>query len=88
MSTRKIRWGILGVAKINDRLLPSFAKLTNGELVAIASRSLDCKPAEILAKLMQRERLGSTGVPPDHDDTHVDRGDAQELSEMWLLAGT
>jgi PTS system nitrogen regulatory IIA component len=28
----------------------------------IASRSLDCKPAEILAKLMQRERLGSTGV--------------------------
>ena len=41
MSTRKIRWGILGVAKINDRLLPSFAKLANGELVAIASRSLD-----------------------------------------------
>jgi predicted dehydrogenase len=41
MTTRKIRWGILGVAKINDRLLPSFAKLANGELVAIASRSLD-----------------------------------------------
>jgi D-xylose 1-dehydrogenase (NADP+, D-xylono-1,5-lactone-forming) len=41
MTTRKIRWGILGVARINDRLLPSFAKLTNGELVGIASRSLE-----------------------------------------------
>ena len=41
MTSRKIRWGILGVAKINDRLLPAFRKIGNGELVAIASRSLD-----------------------------------------------
>lgn len=39
--TKKLRWGILGVAKINDRLLPAFAKATNAELVGIASRSLD-----------------------------------------------
>ena len=38
---KKARWGILGVAKINDRLLPSFAKARNLELVGIASRSLD-----------------------------------------------
>jgi predicted dehydrogenase len=38
--TKKIRWGILGVAKINDRLLPAFAKANNAELVGIASRSL------------------------------------------------
>ncbi len=41
MTTRKLRWGILGVAKINERLLPAFAKATNVELCAIASRSLD-----------------------------------------------
>jgi xylose dehydrogenase (NAD/NADP) len=38
---RKLRWGILGVAKINDRLLPSFAKARNLELTGIASRALD-----------------------------------------------
>lgn len=39
--TRKLRWGILGVAKINERLLPAFAKALNADLVGIASRSLD-----------------------------------------------
>jgi predicted dehydrogenase len=37
----KLRWGILGVAKINERLLPSFARARNLELTGIASRSLD-----------------------------------------------
>src|SRR5882672_2491838 len=41
MATKKLRWGILGVAKINERLLPGFAKAANAELVGIASRSLD-----------------------------------------------
>jgi predicted dehydrogenase len=41
MATNKLRWGILGVAKINDRLLPSFARARNLELYGIASRSLD-----------------------------------------------
>lgn len=39
--TAKLRWGILGVAKINDRLLPSFARAYNAELYGIASRSLE-----------------------------------------------
>src|SRR5438105_4625841 len=38
--SKKLRWGILGVAKINERLLPAFKKATNAELVGIASRSL------------------------------------------------
>ena len=38
---KKLRWGILGVALINDRLIPSFKQCANGELAAIASRSLD-----------------------------------------------
>ena len=41
MTTKKLRWGILGVAKINERLLPGFAKAANVELRGIASRSLD-----------------------------------------------
>src|SRR6266852_4506707 len=39
MAIKKLRWGILGVAKINERLLPAFAKASNAELVGIASRS-------------------------------------------------
>ena len=35
----KLRWGILGVAKINERLLPAFKVAADTELVAIASRS-------------------------------------------------
>jgi predicted dehydrogenase len=38
--TNKLRWGILGVAKINERLLPGFARAAHAELRAIASRSL------------------------------------------------
>jgi xylose dehydrogenase (NAD/NADP) len=39
--SKKLRWGILGVAKINERLLPGFATANNAELVGIASRSLE-----------------------------------------------
>jgi predicted dehydrogenase len=41
MSDKKLRWGILGVARINDRLIPGFKKASRAELVAIASRTLD-----------------------------------------------
>lgn len=37
--SKQLRWGILGVAKINDRLIPGFKKARNSNLVAIASRS-------------------------------------------------
>jgi predicted dehydrogenase len=41
MNTGKLRWGILGVANINRRLLPAFAKAKYADLRAIASRSPD-----------------------------------------------
>lgn len=41
MADKKVRWGILGVARINERLLPGFAKAANAELRGIASRSLE-----------------------------------------------
>lgn len=34
----KLRWGILGAARVNERLLPAIVEACNSELVAIASR--------------------------------------------------
>jgi predicted dehydrogenase len=38
-ATGKLRWGVLGVAKINDRLFPGFNRAPHAELRAIASRT-------------------------------------------------
>ncbi len=43
----KVRWGILGVAGINNRILPSLLQARNAELCAIASRSLDKAKAAV-----------------------------------------
>jgi predicted dehydrogenase len=40
-NVRQLRWGVLGVAKINDRLKPAFHAATTVKLQAIASRSPD-----------------------------------------------
>ena len=37
-TTAKLRWGILGAARINERFIPAIANAANAELVAIASR--------------------------------------------------
>lgn len=36
--TLKLRWGILGAARVNERLMPAIAEAQNATLVAIASR--------------------------------------------------
>ncbi len=41
MTASPLRWGILGVAAINDRLLPAFRASATATVTAIASRSLD-----------------------------------------------
>jgi predicted dehydrogenase len=68
-STAKLRWGILGVAGIINRILPSFPRARNAELRAIASRSTD--KAQAAAK--------ATGIPVAHgsyeallDDSNID----------------
>ena len=45
----KLRWGILGAARVNERLLPAIVEASNSELVAIASRRPEAA-AETLAK--------------------------------------
>jgi predicted dehydrogenase len=54
--TAKVRWGILGIAKINDRVLPSFARAETAELRAIASRSLE----------RARAAAKTAGIPTAH----------------------
>ncbi len=45
----KLRWGILGAARVNERLLPAILEAANAELVAISSRRPGAG-AETLAK--------------------------------------
>jgi predicted dehydrogenase len=69
MTSRKLRWGVLGVARINERIFPSFARAQYAELAALASRSAE--RAEQAAR--------AAGVPRAHggyeallDDPGVD----------------
>ena len=34
----KIRWGIVGAARVNERIMPAIAQSKLGELIAIGSR--------------------------------------------------
>jgi predicted dehydrogenase len=38
MNSKKLNWGILGAARVNERLLPAIIEAPNSQLVAIASR--------------------------------------------------
>ena len=38
MTSQKLKWGILGAARVNERLLPAIIEAHNSQLVAIASR--------------------------------------------------
>ncbi len=38
MSDKKLKWGILGAARVNERLLPAIIEARNSQLIAIASR--------------------------------------------------
>lgn len=51
----KLRWGILGAARVNERLLPAIVEASNSELVAIASRRPGAA-AETLAKYAPQQQ--------------------------------
>ena len=38
MKNQQLKWGILGAARVNERLLPAIIEASNSQLVAIASR--------------------------------------------------
>jgi D-xylose 1-dehydrogenase (NADP+, D-xylono-1,5-lactone-forming) len=64
----RVRWGILGVAKINERLLPGFARAKYADLHAIASRSMNrAESAAAVARIPKaygsyEQLLGDPGV--------------------------
>lgn len=78
MSTRKVRWGILGTAKINQRLVPALQKTENAELRAIASRSRERSEAaaqtwgiplayDTYEELLRDPRIDAVYIPlPNH----------------------
>lgn len=49
-----LRWGILGAARVNERLLPAIVEANNAKLIAIASRR-EGAAAETLAKYAPQE---------------------------------
>lgn len=61
----RLRWGILGAARVNERLLPAIVEADNAELVAIASRRSD-SAAQTLRKY----------GPPNHPARCYDRLEA------------
>jgi predicted dehydrogenase len=44
---RKLKWGILGAARVNERLLPAIIEASNSQLVAIASRRVGAARATL-----------------------------------------
>lgn len=47
MSDKKLKWGILGAARVNERLLPAIIEAPNSQLVAIASRREEAAKATL-----------------------------------------
>ncbi|MGZ8095993.1 MAG: Gfo/Idh/MocA family protein, partial [Methylosarcina sp.] len=71
----KLRWGILGAARVNERLLPAIVEANNAELAAIASRRAGAAE-ETLAKYGQ----GQTGVRTyDHLEALLDDGEVDAV---------
>ncbi len=54
-NNKKLRWGILGAARINQQLMPAIVAAENSELVAIASRRPGAA-AETLAKYSPQQQ--------------------------------
>lgn len=66
-----LRWGILGAARVNERLMPAIVAANNAKLIAIASRRQGAA-AETLAKYAPQETNVQTFDDPDAVLNHPD----------------
>ena len=57
--TEKLNWGILGAARVNERLLPAIIEASNSQLVAIASRRAGAAKATL-------EKYAPNHYAPNH----------------------
>ena len=85
----RLRWGILGAARVNERLLPAIVEASNSELVAIASRRPGAA-AETLAKHAPRqqnvrvyERLEALLDDPDVEAVYIPLANREHAE--WTL---
>jgi xylose dehydrogenase (NAD/NADP) len=69
----KVRWGILGTARINERLLPAFRAAANADLQAIASRTPERAQAAAAAQ----------GIPVAFDSYETLLNDA-EIDAVYI----
>jgi predicted dehydrogenase len=69
----KLRWGILGAARINERLMPAIVEASNAELVAIASRRPGAA-AQTLAQYAPHQQQVKTYDNPEAllDDAEIE----------------
>ncbi|MDH5357749.1 MAG: Gfo/Idh/MocA family oxidoreductase [Gammaproteobacteria bacterium] len=68
---KKLRWGILGAARVNERLLPAIIEASNAELIAIASRRAGAA-VETLTKYAPQEKGIQTLDDPEQLLANVD----------------
>ncbi len=70
---KKLRWGILGAARVNERLMPAIVDACNAELVAIGSRRPGAA-AETLAKYAPHQQGVRTYDSPEAilDDADIE----------------
>ncbi|MCF7964609.1 MAG: Gfo/Idh/MocA family oxidoreductase [Methylobacter tundripaludum] len=76
-NTTKLRWGILGAARINERLMPAIVEASNAELVAVASRRPGAA-AQTLAQYAPQQQQVRT-----YDDLEALLGD-KEVDAVYL----
>ncbi|HDZ16568.1 MAG TPA: Gfo/Idh/MocA family oxidoreductase, partial [Methylophaga aminisulfidivorans] len=69
MAEHQLRWGILGAARVNEKLLPAIVEAKNAKLMAIASRRVGAA-AELLAKLAPQLTDVETFDDPESLLTH------------------
>jgi predicted dehydrogenase len=85
----KCRWGILGAARINERLMPAIVEADNAELVAIASRRPGAA-AQTLAKYAPEQThvrtyddLDELLTAPDIDAVYIPMANHEHAE--WVL---
>ena len=84
MTLPKLRWGILGVAGINKRLIPAFKASTTASLDAIASRSIDKAAAAAKADAIAKPYGSYEALLADPDIDAVYNPLPNVLHDEWI----
>lgn len=89
MAEQQLRWGILGAARVNDKLMPAIVEAPNATLVAIASR----RPGAAAETLQKHAPTATDAVAMDNPEALLQRDDidaiylpmANEEHAEWAL---